>query len=113
MYARGRVEVVADARREEHQGRLRRAVSATAQKEAVAKDAHLVSLAIDENAAVLSADEVMRVLLAAIAHTAGWHELGQIAWGNPTLEDLVPWIRQGAPPEPVRTLARHVSGTTP
>lgn len=104
MHSRRRITAHPDLRLEEHRGRLRRAAPNAA--EAVAKDAHLVSLAIAEAAAVLSADEVMRKLLAGIARATDWYELGAVDWANPTLpaEAVLQWVERGLPHEPPRLL---------
>lgn len=104
MHSRRRITTCPDPRQDEHRGRLCRAAPQAA--EAVAKDAHLVSLAIQETAAVLSADEEMRGLLANIARENAWHELGIVEWANPTLvvEAVLQWIVDGLPSEPSRQL---------
>lgn len=104
MHNRRRITACPDPHLDEYRGRLRRAAPHAA--EAVEKDAHLVSLAIQETAAVLSADETMRKLLADIAREKAWHELGIVEWANPTLvaEVVLQWIVQGLPAEPARQL---------
>lgn len=71
--------------------------------EAVAKDAHLVSLAMVTDQRVVSNDTRQRTLLARLLPQVP--ELGGLYWTSPMDRSTVPWLAEGAPANENLTLS--------
>lgn len=85
--------------------RLRKVV-ASQDQEAVLKDAHLVAVAQEVSARVLSLDDKMRGHLARASESRSLADLRPIQWANPSRqrELVADWLRRGAPDEMPRRL---------
>ena len=76
------------------------------QRENVEKDLHLLQAALATDQTVISLDETVRGLFKRASQQVG--EIRNIIWVNPdktTEEHPIPWLQNGAPPEPHRRLS--------
>lgn len=69
---------------------------------AAEKDLFLAESAIDRGERVVSRDDVMRRIMAALARDVD--DLARVHWVNPVDEAIVSWLESGAPTEPALTL---------
>jgi len=96
-----RLDVGAD---EQLRDALEAAASTDKRAKAMLKDVHLIEAARGADHVVVSSDREARKLFAAVARQV--KELRDIVWADPSedLDDLVAWLKRGAPPEAERCL---------
>jgi len=107
MQRRGRVIPVDAALDDKLRDRIEAIAETEQQREAIAKDLHLVAAARLPDRTILSLDEAMRHLLRRASRQV--RELRPIVWANPDREEeAVPaWIRTGARSAPQRRLGHQ------
>lgn len=70
------------------------------------KDFHLLGAALETDQIIISLDETIRGLFKGASQQVG--EIRNIIWVNPdrtAVEHPIPWLQNGAPPEPHRRLS--------
>jgi hypothetical protein len=72
------------------------------QPDAVAKDTHLIGLAMMTDHRVVSLDDAQRRLLRDLLPTIP--EIGKVHWASPKDAQTVGWLREGAPETPALQL---------
>lgn len=72
------------------------------QPEAVAKDIHLIGLAMLTDRRVVSLDDAQSRLLRVVLPSIP--TIGTVHWASPKANQTVPWLRAGAPEEPALQL---------
>lgn len=73
------------------------------QREAILKDVHLVAAAVATDSRILSTDDTVAALLAALTMQVA--ELRGVHWINPEAAGCCDWISGGAPDDATRSLA--------
>jgi hypothetical protein len=104
MEARKKVHREEDPARDELREKVKEAVAADKDRDAILKDIHLVEAALRTDLIVISLDDRVRGLLSGVSRTVG--ELRRLLWANPAIgaEDAIAWLGKGAKAEKGREL---------
>ena len=106
MDARRKIDRINPPENEELQDKITNIASDEDEIETMQKDFHLLQAALATDQTVISLDETVRGLFKRASQQVG--EIRNIIWVNPDRtaeEDPIPWLRNGAPPEPHRRLS--------
>ena len=106
MDARRKIERINPPEYVEIQDKVTNTASDEDEIETIQKDFHLLQAALATDQTIISLDETVRGLFKRASQQVG--EIRNIIWVNPdktTEEHPIPWLQNGAPPEPHRRLS--------
>ena len=106
MDARRKIDRINPPENEEFQDKITNTASDEDEIETMQKDFHLLQAALATDETVISLDETVRGLFKCASQQVG--EIRNIIWVNPDRtaeEHPIPWLQNGAPPEPHRRLS--------
>ena len=106
MDARRKIDRINPSENEELQDKVTNTASDEDEIETIQKDFHLLQAALATDQTIISLDESIRGLFKRASQQVG--EIRNIIWVNPdrtAVEHPIPWLQNGAPPEPHRRLS--------